>query len=112
MNRDVFEGLTPAQQKIVEIACGECHQWNLTQFHSHNGQALAQLRSGGVQTFEFPDSVWDAFGAATNEVMQENMSDDLFARIYDSYTASMQSTAAWIAVTEGPFTAQRARVMG
>jgi TRAP-type mannitol/chloroaromatic compound transport system substrate-binding protein len=111
-NRDVFESLTPAQQKIIEIACGECHQWNLTQFHSHNGQSLVQLKSAGVQTFEFPDSVWDAFGVATNEVMQENMSDELFARIHESYMASLRSTSEWIAVTEGTFAAQRARIMG
>ncbi len=111
-NRDVFESLTPAQQKIIEMAANECHQWNLTQFHSNNGRALEQLRAGGVQTFEFPDSVWDAFARASDEVLQESMSDDLFARIYDSYMASMRSTASWIGLTEGTYTAQRARIMG
>ena len=28
-NREVFESLTPAQQKIIQITAGECHQWNL-----------------------------------------------------------------------------------
>ena len=64
MNRDVFNELTPAQQKMVEIGCAEAHQWNLAQFLSNNGAALQRLQSAGVKTMQFPDSVWDAFGEA------------------------------------------------
>ena len=67
-NRDVFESLTPAQQKIIEIASAEAHQWNLAQFLTENGAALQRLQSGGVTLREFPDSVWDAFGQASQEV--------------------------------------------
>jgi TRAP-type mannitol/chloroaromatic compound transport system substrate-binding protein len=112
MNRDVFDSLNATQQKIVEIASAEAHQWNLAQFLSNNGAALQRLESAGVKTLEFPDSVWDAFGAASNEVHQENMGDDLYKKVYDDYMASMQASSAWIQKSEGAYRAQRDRVLG
>ena len=111
-NRDVFESLTPAQQKIIEIASAECHQWNLSQFLSQNSAALQRLQAAGVQIMEFPDSVWDAFGRASNEVHQENMGDELYKKIYDSAMASMRSSSAWITRSEGTYRTQRDRVLG
>ncbi|MEZ5779411.1 MAG: TRAP transporter substrate-binding protein DctP [Paracoccaceae bacterium] len=112
MNREVFESLTPAQQKIVEIAAGEGHQWNLAQFLSENSAALARLQAGGVKVLEFPDSVWDAFGKASQEVHDENMGDEFYKKTYDSYMASMKSSTAWIQKSEGVYRAERDRVLG
>ncbi|WP_104019397.1 TRAP transporter substrate-binding protein [Roseovarius nitratireducens] len=112
MNREVFESLNAQQQKIVEIACAEAHQWNLAQFLANNSAALQRLQSAGVKTLEFPDSVWDAFGQASNEVHQENMGDDIYKRVYDSYMASMAASSSWIQKSDGAYTAQRDRVLG
>lgn len=112
MNREVFDSLTPAQQKMVEIGCAEAHQWNLAQFLSNNSSALQRLQSAGVKTLEFPDSVWDAFGKASDEVHQENMGDELYKRMYDSYSASLKSSSAWINKSDGAYTKQRDRVLG
>jgi TRAP-type mannitol/chloroaromatic compound transport system substrate-binding protein len=111
-NRDVFESLTPAQQQIIEIAAAESHQWTLTLFLANNARALSQLRSAGVQTFTFPEDVWDAFGQASQEVLQAYTDDDLFKRIYDSYMESMRSTSSWIQDSEGTYRAQRDRILG
>src|SRR6056297_873426 len=112
MNREVFESLSAQQQKMVEIACAEAHQWNLAQFLSNNGAALQRLQSAGVKTLEFPDSVWDAFGKAADETHQENMGDDIYKRVYDSYMASMAASSSWIQKSDGAYTAQRDRVLG
>jgi TRAP-type mannitol/chloroaromatic compound transport system substrate-binding protein len=112
MNREVFDSLTPAQQKIVEIACAEAHQWNLAQFLANNGAALQRLQSAGVKTLEFPDSVWDAFGRASEEVHQENMGDEIYKKVYDSYMASLRSSSGWLQKSEGAYRAQRDRVLG
>ena len=111
-NREVFESLTPAQQRIIEIAAGECHQWNLAQFLSENSAALQRLTAGGVTIKEFPDSVWDAFGDASKQVYDENMGDDLFKEIFDSVQASMKSSSAWLTRSEGAYRTQRDRVLG
>lgn len=111
-NREVFESLSPAHQKVIEIASGETHQWNLAQFMSNNGEALQRLSSSGVKILEFPDSVWDAFGAASQEVHDENMGDELYKKIYDSMQASMKASSGWIKRSEGAYRAQRDRVLG
>ncbi|MEE2810007.1 MAG: ABC transporter substrate-binding protein, partial [Pseudomonadota bacterium] len=111
-NRDVFESLSPAHQKVIEIASAEAHQWNLSQFLANNGAALQRLQAGGVKVMEFPDSVWDAFGKASMEVHQENMGDDLYKKIYDSAMASMKSSSGWINTSSGTYVAQRDRVLG
>ncbi|MDW4547922.1 TRAP transporter substrate-binding protein [Defluviimonas sp. D31] len=114
MNREVFDSLTPGQQKIYEIACGEAHQWNLAQFLANNSAALARLQAAGVKALTFPDSVWDAFGKASNEVLTDptRMSDELYKKIYDSYMASMRASSAWDKLSDGAYTAQRDRVLG
>ncbi|KKL55180.1 hypothetical protein LCGC14_2257970, partial [marine sediment metagenome] len=96
----------------VEIACAECHQWNLSQFLSNNGAALQRLQASGVKVLEFPDSVWDAFGKASAEVHDENMDDELYKKIYDSAMAAMKSSSSWLTKSEGVYRTQRDRVLG
>ncbi|THH38924.1 twin-arginine translocation signal domain-containing protein [Aliishimia ponticola] len=111
-NRDVFESLSPAHQKVIEIASAEAHQWNLAQFLANNGAALQRLQSGGVKILEFPDSVWDAFGKASQEVHDENLGDDLYKKIHDSAMASMKSSSGWLGRSSAAYVAQRDRVLG
>ncbi|MDR9483947.1 MAG: TRAP transporter substrate-binding protein [Sediminimonas sp.] len=111
-NRDVFDSLSPAHQKVIEIACAECHQWNLAQFLSENGSALQRLQAGGVKTLEFPDDVWDAFGKASAEVHEENMGDSIYKETYESVMASMKASSEWLTKSEGAYRSQRDRVLG
>jgi len=111
-NRDVYDSLSPAHQKIIEIAAGESHQWNLAQFLANNGAALQRLQSGGVTVREFPDSVWDAMGVASRAVLDENMGDDLFKSIHDSAMKSMMASSGWLTRSEGVYRTQRDRILG
>ena len=112
MNRGVYDSLTPAQQKIYEIASGEAHQHNLAQFLSNNAAALGRLQAAGVKTLEFPDTVWDAFAKAAQEVHDENLGDEIYKKTYDSYMDSMKSSSKWIKLSDGAYTAQRDRTQG
>jgi TRAP-type mannitol/chloroaromatic compound transport system substrate-binding protein len=112
MNLDVYESLTPAQQSIVENATAAGNIWTMSLFMANNSAALQRLQSGGVQLLEFPDSIWDAFGAAAEEVVAENMDDDIYAECHESYYASLENSAQWISRSESAFAAQRNRVMG
>lgn len=109
MNRDVFNELTPAQQKIIETAAAATHQWNLAQSNYNNGAALERLRSQGVKVLEFSDEIWDAFGVAASEALDEFMDDELFARIRESQEAAVNSVYDWTSVSDDVFTAQRGR---
>lgn len=110
MNLDVFESLTPSQQKVVEIACEATHANNLGLSWGENGAALGRLQAAGVQVREFPEDVWDAFGTAAAEVREENMSDSIYADIANTYFASMKETAAWWEIGDGEYIRQRNRV--
>ncbi|MHA1548872.1 MAG: TRAP transporter substrate-binding protein [Alphaproteobacteria bacterium] len=112
VNLDVFNGLSLPHQKIIEYASAEAHQWLYSLYIANNGAALGRLVTGGVTTHTFTDDVWDAYGAAAAEVIEETRSDALFARIHDSYMSSMRQSANWISQSDGFYTAQRARVLG
>ncbi|WP_172295870.1 TRAP transporter substrate-binding protein [Pseudoruegeria sp. HB172150] len=110
-NLEVFEGLTPAQQKIIEIACADAHQANYAQFIANNGPALERLIAGGTQVHEFSDDVWDAFGSASMEVLNQYTGDDIFKKIHESAQASMRSTSGWLSQSDSAYAAQRNRVL-
>lgn len=111
-NRDVFDSFTPAQQAICQTAALEAHQQNLAMFLSNNGAALQRLQSGGVKILQFPDSVWDAFGAASVETLDQYAGDEIYDRLRASYNTSMVSSSGWIQKSESAYRAQRDRVMG
>ncbi len=111
-NKDRFSGLSAQHQKIIEIAAGESNLWNLHQFLANNSEALARLVAGGVKALEFPDDVWDAFGKASQEVMDENMDDAFFKKVYESVQSSMKLSAKWDSLSSGAYTRQRTRVLG
>ncbi len=111
-NREVFDSLTASQQGIIEQVAKAAHSDNLAMFLSNNGAALKRLQAAGVNILEFPDSVWDAFGKGTKEVMDANMGDETFARFNESYQKSMKESSKWIQTSSGAYTAQRDRVLG
>ena len=111
-NLDVFNELSPAHQKIIEVASADAHQWNLAQFLNNNGAALQRLIAEGVQVKEFNDSIWDAFGSASAEVLDGYMEDALFAEIRENYNASMTASSGWIDKAESAYRTQRDRVLG
>ncbi|MBT6512207.1 MAG: ABC transporter substrate-binding protein, partial [Rhodospirillaceae bacterium] len=111
-NRDVYNDFTPAEQKIVECAAAEVNVWGLSQFLANNGAALQRLISQGVQTLTFPESVWDAFGTASEQVYEENMTDAMFAKTFDSYRDSLVKSAGWMSLAGSTYAAERNRVLG
>ena len=112
VNREVFDGLTPAQQGIIEQVSAASNIWTMSLFMANNGAALQRLQSGGVQVREFPDSVWDAFGQAAQEVIESNTGDDLYARAYESFKESLDRSSGWLSTSEGAFRPQRDRILG
>jgi TRAP-type mannitol/chloroaromatic compound transport system substrate-binding protein len=111
-NLDVYESLTPAQQSIASHAAQAANIWSMSQFMANNAAALQRLQSGGAKLMQFPDSVWDAFGAASEEVVQAPMDDDIYKSCHDSYMDSLRRSADWASRSAGEFTRQRNRVVG
>ncbi|SMX44710.1 TRAP transporter substrate-binding protein [Maliponia aquimaris] len=112
VNLDVWESLTPQQQAILRYASMATTHFQLAETLANNGAALARLQAQGVKTLQFSDDVWDAFGRASAEVMDENMGDELFAKIRTSFEASLATSASWIQKSDGFYVEQRVRVLG
>jgi len=112
VNLDVWNDLTPQHQAILQGASRAVTYYQLSETLANNGAALARLQQQGVKTLQFSDDVWDAFGAASAEVMDENMDDSMFADIRQSFEASLANSASWINKSDGYYVAQRVRVLG
>ena len=112
INADRWNGLKPHYQRMIEVAAGDANVWNRTQYLANNGAALERLVAGGVKVLEFPESVWDAFGKAAKETLEESVDDPLYKKIYDSMRESMNKTSTWLGVAENAYTAQRNRIWG
>ena len=48
----------------------------------------------------------------TGQHYDENMSDPLFKKTYDSFRDSLAKSAGWLSKSEGAYSAQRNRVLG
>lgn len=112
VNLDVWNDLSPQFQAILRNASMATTHLQLSETLANNGAALARLQAQGVKTLQFSDDIWDAFGAASAEVMDENMNDELFAKIRASFEESLANSASWINKSDGFYVAQRVRVLG
>lgn len=112
VNLDVWNDLTDAQRAILETASMATTHWQLSQTLANNGAALKRLQAQGVRTLQFSDDIWDAYGRASAEVMDENMDDDLFVQVRESFESSLATSAAWLQQSDSFFVEQRVRVLG
>ena len=112
VNLDVWNELSNQHQQILRNASMATTHLQLSETLSNNGAALARLQAQGVKVLQFTDDVWDAFGAASAEVMDENMGDSLFAEVRASFEASMAASSSWINKSDGYYVSQRNRVLG
>lgn len=112
VNLDVWNELSEKHKSILNVATMATTFSQLSETLANNGAALSRLQAQGVKTLQFSDDVWDAFGAASKEVMDENMNDELFAKIRNSFEASLAKSASWINKSDGYYVAQRVRVLG
>ena len=109
-NLEVFEGLDRSHQRAIEVAAAEAHQHNYSLFIANNGPALERLLASGVQAHTFPDEVWDAFGAASSEVLDGFMDDELFAKVRNSAESAMSTISGWTSRSDAAYVNQRSRV--
>jgi TRAP-type mannitol/chloroaromatic compound transport system substrate-binding protein len=111
-NLDVFNTLTPTQQRAIEVSAGEAHQHNYALFIANNGPALKRLMDGGTKTYEFSNAIWEAFGAASQSVLGGFMDDEIFADVHASAMKGMEESSSWMSQSDSAYTAQRNRVLG
>ncbi len=112
VNLDRWNEMTPAQQAVIDNAAKATTIYQFSQTMAQNGAALQRLKSQGVTVLNFSDEIWDAFGAASAEVKDESMDDELYAKVRNSFETSLASSSSWIQQSDAAYVAQRNRVMG
>lgn len=113
MNKSWWEGLTKNEQNIIQAACNEENARTMAETNAFNGEYLNRLiNDHGVQLREFNDDVYDAFGEASAEVIEEAREfDDLSKKIYDAVLEKRAELGAWTALSDTAYVQKRNAVI-
>ncbi len=114
MNASWWSGLSEYEQAVITACCYEEHAAQPEEAAANNGEYLQRLiNDHGVETRQFNDDVWDAFGDAAEEVFEETRDHSpLAAEINDNFQAALKEIAGWRAAAEVDFSNQRNRILG
>ncbi|MEM1345887.1 MAG: TRAP transporter substrate-binding protein [Pseudomonadota bacterium] len=114
MNASWWGTLSKSDQAIIQACCNEENARQMGEANAQNGVFLARLiEEQGVELREFNEDVYDAFGEAAEEVIEEaGDHSDLAKRIYDSFLDARRDIGGWMAISDIAFSQKRNRVVG
>lgn len=114
MNKKWWDGLSKADQLIIEAASSMENEVMMSEYNAKNGAALATLvNDQGVKLRRFNDDVYDAFGEAAEEVFAEvRQHSELAGRIHQSFADARAEIGAWAKISDQAYVEQRNRVLG
>ena len=104
-NKKKFDALPRHLQVIMQTASQRLNTWMLSEFETQNGYYLEKImEEGEVEIRKFPDDVLAQLRTYTEEVIQELVDSDPFAKkVYDSYNDFRNKAVAWSKLTEKVF---------
>ncbi len=114
MNKSWWGGLTKSEQLSIEAACHMECEIAMSENNANNATYLNRLINGhGVELREFGDEIYDSFGEAAAEVMEEaRKHSDLANRIYESFDKARTDVAGWMKLSDVGYSLKRNRVLG
>ncbi len=112
INKDAFEALPDDLQNLVKDACRIVNEDMFAEYNARNGKALNELvNKHGVQLKKFPDTVLKELAKISDEVIAGMAKkDDLSKRVYESFKAFKDESAAYADVSERAYLNARALV--
>ncbi|MYA87973.1 MAG: TRAP transporter substrate-binding protein [Boseongicola sp. SB0662_bin_57] len=86
INKDVFNSLTPLQQKAIEVAANASLMKSLAYRINENGKALDSLiNDHGVQLHDTPEDYFSEYMNAANAALETNAAEnEFFAKVWQS----------------------------
>ncbi|MFT6915923.1 MAG: TRAP-type mannitol/chloroaromatic compound transport system substrate-binding protein [Motiliproteus sp.] len=113
MNKKWWDGLSKADQLIIEAASSMENEVMMSEYNAKNGAALASLvQDQGVKLRRFNDDVYDAFGEAAQEVFEGvQRHSELASRIHNSFIDARTEIGAWTNISDQAYVQQRNRVL-
>ena len=114
MNQKWWAGLSKTEQLTIEAACQMESEIAMAENNANNAAYLKKLTTEhGVQLREFNDDVYDSFGEAAAQVMEETRAHSaLAAKIHDSFAKSRAEVAGWMKLSDVGYSLKRNRVLG
>ena len=113
-NAEWWSNLSTTDKTMIEAAAAAENDIMTSEYNAKNGAALARLvNDQGVEVRQFSDDVYDAFGAASEEVFEEVRDHSaLAAKIHDSFAAARTEIGGWTKLSDQAYVSQRNRVLG
>ena len=86
----------------------------MAETNANNGEYLTKLiEENGVELREFNDDVYEAFGEAADEVIEEARDhSELSKRIYDSCLNAREEIGSYMAIADVAYSQKRNSVLG
>ena len=93
LNGDVWKGLTPQQQKAIEVAANASLMKSVAYRIDENGKALQDLvQNHGVQLHDTPAEYFEQYSAAAAKSLEKNAAENaFFKQVWDSQKAFAQT---------------------
>ena len=96
INGDVWNGLNPTTQALIETTCMAGVTYAMARAEALQGAVLETFAEKGVSAERLPDEVLQKFRDATEVVMaRESAADPQFAKIYTSMKTFQAQNAEW-----------------
>ena len=113
MNEKFWASLSTTQQAIIEAACNEENSLQVAESNANNGVFLEKLqREQGVKLREFNDDVYESFGEAAQEVIEEARDHSALSKeIYDSFLAARRDIGSWTVISDAAYVDKRNYVL-
>lgn len=94
-NKEVWADFPADIQAQIRACCADANNWMSARYQQRNPIALEELREHGVEVRTFPASVLRAFAEGAEEVNEEDMRDEQYARIYEPWAAFRDKVQAY-----------------
>ena len=113
MNEKFWSSLSKTHQAIIQAACNEENARQMAETNANNGTFLTKLQTEhGVELREFNDDIYDSFGEAAAEVLEEARDHSPLAKeIYDSFIVARKDIGSWTAISDAAYVQKRNRVL-
>ena len=105
INKKRWDNLSAEDRNIITTVVNAEYTYSLAEFNTNNAKSLQELRQDkNIEIRKFDDSLLQALGRASGEVMAEvGSKDPLTRRIYQSYIEFRSRCMPWSDVAERGF---------
>jgi TRAP-type mannitol/chloroaromatic compound transport system substrate-binding protein len=96
VNLDVWNGLSPETQGMIEMACMAGNAYSIAKAEALQGAVLKKFEASGVNVRQYDDAMLKAFYDATKKVMERRSAEnEMFGKVYASMMAFQEELAPW-----------------